>query len=472
MKLLSEPGRLKPLPSLAIALGFGLPIVSAVLLLTQPNGFEALNVMQEGVLNPLEESYRYPFQDSLKGDRSPKSSLERELAFYQQRVQELPTSALDHAALASAYLRLGRNLGQPNWYLLADQSARRSLQLLPIDNGEALSVLARVAEAKHDFATAVQLAGQIPTEEDAVAIETTAYLAMGQLDRAQQAADRLVDLTLSMNAFTLKAVVEMARGDSAAALRNFEYALEAEEASDFSNSARTRTLLGRYYYEQGQLDQAKALYREALRILPDFPLALVNLAQLELRQGHDRAAMRHYERLARVTGNVPTVYNGLMLRGKAQIALAQGDRTEAETLWAAAEQQLRETVTATQSSSAFGHRRDLARLLLERGQPQDVAEAVALMQAETRIRQDAGTLETYAWALTERGDLKQARTVLQQAIALGTRDAGLYDLAAQIERRLGNTPQAERYQQQALEIDPTFDESARRTAWLGAGLGS
>jgi tetratricopeptide (TPR) repeat protein len=470
MKLFSRSGRMKPLPPLSIAL-VGVPIVSALLLLTRANGFEALSAVQQQVLNPLEEPYRYAFQDSLKGDRSPKSSIERELAFYQRRVQEFPTSALDHATLASTYLRLGRSLGQPNWYLLADQSAQRSLSLLPQQNGEALSVLARVAEAKHDFGSALELAKQMPKKEETVAIQTTAYLAMGQLDRAQQAVDQLVDLTLSPNAFTLKAVVEMAQGDSAAALRNFEYALEVEEANDFSGSARTRTLLGRYYYEQGQLDKAEALYRETLRILPDFPLALINLAQLELRQGHDRATIRQYDRLVKVTGNVPTVYDALRLRGKAQIRLAQGDMAGAEALWSEAEQGLRQSVS-DQNSSAFGHRRDLARLLLERDRPEDVAEAVALMQAETTVRQDAGTLETYAWALMESGDLQQAKAVIQQAIAQNARDASLYDRAAQIEQALGNADQAARYQQQALEIDPTFNESARRAAHLGAGLGS
>jgi hypothetical protein len=47
-------------------------------------------------------------------------------------------------------------------------------------------------------------------------------------------------------------------------------------------------------------------------------------------------------------------------------------------------------------SGGFGHRRDLASLLLEKGRSQDVAEALALMQEEVKIRRDAVTLDTLA----------------------------------------------------------------------------
>jgi hypothetical protein len=63
--------------------------------------------------------------------------------------------------------------------------------------------------------------------------------------------------------------------------------------------------------------------------------------------------------------------------------------------WKVAETELRRNV----EGNALGHRRDLAHLLLERGAPDDVEEAVALMKTEAAQRRDAETLNLLAWAL-------------------------------------------------------------------------
>lgn len=69
------------------------------------------------------------------------------------------------------------------------------------------------------------------------------------------------------------------------------------------------------------------------------------------------------------------------------------------------------------------------------------------MQAEVQQRQDADTLDTDDWALSQAGRWQEAREMVQAAIALGTRDAALCDRAAQIEDRLGNPAQAEAHRQ-------------------------
>lgn len=452
----------------------GLPITSTLLMVTQPS-FQAnlqskVEFFQHQLSTSLDEPYRYPFYESLSGERNLKAQLQQVIALHQERIRQYPDSGLEQAALASAYLRMARATGEQSWYLLADRSAQRSLALLPIDNSEALSVLARITEARHDFAGALRLASQISDPEEALLIQVTSNLAIGKLSEANQAANALVDATLSMGAFTLQALVQTAQGKQQAALQSFKYALEVEEAGELSNSARTRTLLGRFHYEQGQFKLADDLYREALQILPNYPQALLNRAQLELRQGNYQAAERHYAQVAQ-SHAAPTAFDPLILRGRAQSKAMQGDRAKAETLWAEAETLLRQSFIE-ESTFSFGHRRDLARLLLERGRDQDVPEAVALMQVEVKLRQDAGTLSTYAWALSRAKQWQKAQTVTKQAIALGTRDANLFHLAATIEQALGNSAQANTYLQRVQEIDRQFDDHARQVVYLGAGLGS
>ncbi len=449
----------------------GVPLTSGLLWLAQVDWSSQLEELSRLTGSRLDAPYRYPYSDSLSQSNTPTARTEQEIAHYQQAVRQNGGSGLDEGALAIAYLQMARTTGQGHWYLLADQVAQQSLTKLPVNNSAALTVLARVAEAQHDFTNTLKLAGQIPDPKEAIALRVTTHLALGKLSDANQAAQELVDLTLSPNSFMLQALVQVAEGNDEAALKNFQYALTTEEPGELSMSARTRTLLGRFYYERGQLGLADDLYREALRILPGYPAAQMNLAQLEIRQERYGAAERHYAQVTAASGGASTVYDSLVLRGRAKIKALQGDRPAAEALWAEAEALLRQSFTGT-NGFTFGHRRDLARLLLERGNPNDTAEAVTLMQTEVARRRDAETLETYAWALSTQKQWQQAQAVAQEAIALGLRDATLFYRAATIETALGNSTQAETYRQTAQTIDPSFDENARQAAGLGAGLGS
>lgn len=449
----------------------GLPATTLLLLATQVDLRSQIDAWQYQTFNPLSAPYRYPFEQFLSGDRSPVPRLRQEIAAYQARIRENPQRGLDQASLASTYLQMARATGESSWYLLTSQTAQQSLANLPVENSEAVLVLARVAEARHDFVEALQLAAQFPNQKDAIAIQVSANLAMGKLTAANQAADRLVDLTLSPTAFVLQALVKTAQGNDQQALRSFQYALEIEEPGEISTSARTRTLLGRFYYERGQLDLAENLYREALRILPRYPQALLNLAQLEIRQKRYAAADRRYAQVSAATQGNPTVFTPLILRGQARLQKLWGNQSGADQKWNEAETLLRQSFVGSQASS-FGHRRDLARLLLERGRDRDIAEAVSLMQAEVKIRRDAETLDTLAWALSRAERWQEAQTVIREAIAQGGRNVVIFDRAGAIEQAIGRQAQAKAYFQKAQEIDPQFDEQGRQASGLGVGLGS
>jgi tetratricopeptide (TPR) repeat protein len=446
-----------------ILLLVGLPLTSATVILSQSNFLSQIEQFQHQAFSSLKPPYRYSYD--LSDYRNPASIREREIAFYQEQIRKNPQGGLDRAYLASTYLGMARTTGEGSWYLLAEQTAKQSLVNLPVDNPSAISTLARVEEARHNFAGALRLTQQITDERDVLALKTTSNLAIGNLTEASQAVDQLVDLSLNTNAFLLQALVRNAQGKEQS-LESFNHALEVEESGEIGTSARVRTLLGRFYYERGQLELARDLYQEALKILPEYPLALINLAQLDIRQGRYDAAIKRYDQMS-ISG-VPTIYDPLILRGKARVKALQGDRPTAEILWSQSEALLRQSFVG---AGDFGHRRDLARLLLERGRPEDGAEAVSLMQTEVKNRHDAETLDTYAWALVQAQKPAQAHQIIQEAIASGTNNPSILDRASHIEQALGNTAKAKEYQQQMLKTDPQFDDQARQAIGLNAGLG-
>jgi tetratricopeptide (TPR) repeat protein len=125
----------------------------------------------------------------------------------------------------------------------------------------------------------------------------------------------------------------------------------------------------------------------------------------------------------------------------------------ATEVWTKAEAIIRKDVY----SSSFGHPRELARLLLERGEEKDLPEAFSLLQRELSNRRDPVTLELTAWAFMRMNHYNDAKITIQEALSQGFQDAGLYYRAGVIEEKLGNAEKATSYFNQALRIDPTFN---------------
>jgi tetratricopeptide (TPR) repeat protein len=447
-----------------LSIVIALPLAALLLAAVPPDPRLWVGSLSEFVRPKPDALYRYPFTRLASESAVGSAALQQEIAFYQERIVRSPSDGLDLASLASAYVGMARLTGASHWYLLAEQAARRSLSNLPFNNHGATLVLARIAEAKHDFATATRLAEQVlraqPGNEEAQALLVTTHLATGQLDDASRIADRLANRTLSGGALTLRALVKVARGQDRAALDDFHQALAVEEAGDASGSAWLRTLLGRFYVQRGQPELAEQLYREALHILPSYPLALIQLADLETRLGHYRSAEQHYTDVLTVTrDSTAQVFDHAVLRGMARLQALQGDRAAANQLQAQAETKLRQHL----SVDSFGHRRELAHLLLERGRSADVTEALSLMQAEVRLRQDAATYDTLAWALARAGRWQEAQQAMRQALRWGVRDAEMFYRAGSIERALGHRHRADTFFQWVEKTDPTFDATTRRS---------
>jgi tetratricopeptide (TPR) repeat protein len=93
-------------------------------------------------------------------------------------------------------------------------------------------------------------------------------------------------------------------------------------------------------------------------------------------------------------------------------------------------------------------------------------KALGLALAELRTRKDIYGYDAAAWAEYKNGNFEEAQTYIEQAMALGTRDAQLYYHAGMIALELGHKEQAREYLEEALAINPHFSilqaEHARR----------
>jgi tetratricopeptide (TPR) repeat protein len=430
--------------------------VAAAALLAAGVGFA-----QAGRVRHDDAPFRYRFARPPQGAIS--TLLRAEIAFYEDRLARNPDGALDRAGLAGAYLKEARITGDVRWYLLAEQTARASLDRLAVGNDGAVLALARVAEARHNFGEALRLARRAGPADEAFPILVTSSLATGDVPAASRAVRALMAVDPSLRAYTLRALVEIAQGRDAEAEADYRRALALEEPEEAASSTWVRSLYGRFLYQHGRFAEARMLFSEALRILPQYPLALTDLAVLELREGRYEAAVDHLSRVVTVTRDAPNVYDHVVLRGIAQARDLEGRHAAAAPFWSDAAARLRQDA----ASGAYGHRRELARLLLTRGRPGDLDEALDLMRRELAVRRDPDTLDTMAWALSRAGRWEEARQAEQAAMRWGVRDARYFFRAATIAGRLGDTERANTYLRLAHGVDPAFDARALDIAMIG-----
>ena len=386
------------------------------------------------LINSFPSIYRYPYTPLERNWQQ--SSFFSEVSFHQERIHQNPQDGLELAALAGVYLRMARATGSAYNYLEAKQYALRSLSNLPFYNTGALLVLAKVAEAEHDFPEAIRLVNEVleqkSGDESAMAILITSYLALGEVDKADKLVTELVERIPSLGALSLQALVYEAQAQDQKARMAFESAIAAEDTGEELASARVRTLYARFLASQGDDALAEKLYKEALRIAPEYPLALVMLAELKLQQDKYNVAQRYFERvLERYKASVQTL-DHVVLHGLAKAKALKGDTLSALDLWTEAEQSLRAEV----ANGAFGHKRELARLLLESQNQEYYPEALGLATDELSVRHDAETLYIYSWALYANNKFLEAQEALSGALT-STNKAEVFHLKGLIEQALG-----------------------------------
>ena len=168
-------------------------------------------------------------------------------------------------------------------------------------------------------------------------------------------------------------------------------------------------------------------------------------------------SVRTYDQITAYSQQSTNIYDHTVLRGKARLKQLQNQPYN--DLLQKAETLLRQDTNAGHANGAFGHRRELAQLLLDRRQNNDSIEALALMQEETKVRQDAQTYAVLARALVANNRIPEAQKAIQRSLNSGIKNSGIFKQASEIEQRLGNAEQSKIYMTNSQTIDPSFERS-------------
>jgi len=383
----------------------------------------------------------YPYRAVVRAD------IDHDIAYLEKKVQHEP-QAPDQSILASLYFAQGRLTGDISWYDKAENMALLSIQTLEHPNGLARIVLAKVADARHNFTDAIRLSKEAYAEDSgktsALAVTATSYLAKGDLVEAGRLADNYVDRTPGLESYGLRALIMNAQGRDDEALSDFKHALEIEDIGEAQESARIRSLFARFLMRRGDYAHAKLLLDEALKSVPDYHLAYDLYGELSMREGDYPAAEKYFKLAFQASKQL------MYLTQYSHLAVLMGNTTLANEIQTQAESFIRPEL----SKNGYGHRLDLAAILLDRGHPEDIQEAVKLATEDVQNRHSALALDVLARAQLAAGHIRAARETARDLLRIGVKDPDYFYHASLIETAVKNPRQAKLYLDESAKIAP------------------
>lgn len=375
-------------------------------------------------------------------DRLSSSELQASISSLQEHLRAQPRDAVGWSTLALALVERARISGDPSSYPSAEQAARRSLRVQPVDNDRALGALAALATARHEFARALTLANRAlainPYQPGGLVVRVDALTELGRYDQQLHALEVADRRQPGLGVFARYSYAYELRGDLNRASELLRRSLTPTASP--ADRAFLLTQLAELDRRRSRLSDAARLLRQALQAIPDYVPAQVSSARLAVAQGRFDDAERWWRK---VVTRLPLPEH----------VVALGELYESTGQEAQAQQQYDVVAATRRLQKASGVRGDLELALFEadHGDPQ-----VALRAARTEWsrRRSIHAADALGWALHAADRDFAALRHARLATRLGTVEAPLWLHRGLIEAGLGRDAAARRHLRHGLRIDP------------------
>lgn len=208
------------------------------------------------------------------------------IANARREVSAHPEAAPPHTHLAAAYLRRARENGDAALYATAAGELSRSLTLAP-GNYEARKVSVALMLAQHEWTKALAearaLNRQTPDDVTIYGYIADADIALGDLtDAVEQTAWMFRLRPGNADALIRAARIRQLQGDPRSALDALQMAYDATPFAETDERASILTQMARVRLESHDATGAASDANEALKIFPEYHLALEVLRATEL----------------------------------------------------------------------------------------------------------------------------------------------------------------------------------------------
>lgn len=353
--------------------------------------------------------------------------------------------------LSGYYLERLRTTGDPAYLSLALRAAQRSLAVVPAEQNEAgLSALVAAQLESHEFLSARKAAEQFvklqPTKALPLQLLVDAHLELGDYEQAEAALGRLQAMGVSAGTEIRLARLAFLKGRVSEAEQHMTNALALlREASSPSREAVAWCYwqLGEYAFSRGDYATAEANFKQALEVFPGYYRACGSMARVKVATGDLKAAEDNLRQALKVLPD--PVFIALL----ADVLKLQGREEDSKR-----ELALLEQIERLNTSVGRVYDRQLALIYADHNIYTERAYAWA--KEEYSRRKDIYGADTLAWVAFKAGKTDEARTIIEHALRLGTRDARLYYHAGVIAS-VTDKALARSYLSKALEINSQFD---------------
>ena len=313
---------------------------------------------------------------------------------------------------------------------------------------------------KHEFRDALDLAKQVysndPRALQALATVGDAQLELGNYAEAETAYRQLLERSSTPSVYSRLARLSWLQGHIDDAHKQMQQAVDGAASMGLTgeSAAWYQYQLAELYFNTGQFEAAAQNYQAALGSFDNYYLALAGLGKVSAAQGKYDQAISCYERA------VAIIPQPDFLAALGDLYQFTGQPTNAKR-----EYDTVEYIGKLAEINKQIYNRQLANFYSDHDI--HLTEALHLALSELQSRKDIFGYDAAAWAQYKNGNYKEAQALMNQAMALGTRDTRLYYHAGMIALELHNEAQAREYLEQALAINPHFSilyaDEARKT---------
>lgn len=353
----------------------------------------------------------------------------------------------DHswAVLGAAYVERGLRTADSAYYPRAEEALRTSLKTRPQGNAQALTGMAALANARHDYRgarkwaqSAVDLA---PKRWSAYPVLIDAYSGLGDAKGVGKALETLQELNADIPSVMARSgQVYRDRGwreDAAAKLVD-----AAALAEGPAEKAVCLYRVGELAWERGEPAEALRYYEAALLSDPDHHPSLAGKGRALAALGRTAEALRSYQ-------------SALRRQPAPEYALALGELYESLKLGPAARAQY-DVLRARVKQEGVNGVNDERILGLFEADHGDADAAVDRLRAEFKRHGSPEVADALGWALHRAGEDKEALKFATRATEKGPLIAVYAYHRGQIERDLGKYGAARRHIGEAMRRNPYF----------------
>jgi tetratricopeptide (TPR) repeat protein len=344
-------------------------------------------------------------------------------------------------------MRFLRRTADPAYLSKAEALFTKALELDDSDF-QAIAGIGSICLSKHQFRDAITWGERgiaiNPWSSDLYGILGDANVELGNYNEAVHLFQKMVDLRPQLSSYSRVSYMRELHGDVVGAIDAMKMAVSAG-GGQRENTAWARVHLGNLYIAARDYPTAEQEFKTALTDFPNYGQAHAGLANLRIAQGREREALELYKRVVQ-TLRLPSH----------RIVLADLYEASGQHELANREYGLVKEIVTFNRANGRDTEPEIILFAADHADQRDIQELVSWAKRQFDRQPNIKMADALAWSHYKAHQFESAKTAIQQALALGTKDPLMLYHAGMIHLELAERKKAKAYLTEALSLNRHF----------------